>query len=117
MLTVVLLVGLLCAGAGVAGTYTFVERGPRGAEGPAGPEGPEGEAGGLDEGEVRSIAHEEGTSAAQDAIDNQDPSPEDLGSQIDDLDTRVQQTADDLSAVCSDLEGADALSDIFLSCP
>jgi hypothetical protein len=116
LLIALALTALVAAGGGVAASVFLLQRGARGPAGPTGEQGPEGPVAGLEEDEVRSIAEEEATSAAQSAVEDQNPSPDDVAGQVDDVSGEVDQVKSDLASLCSDLSLSDALSDTVLSC-
>ena len=79
------------------------QRGATGARGPEGPAGEDGLAAEVDDEEVRSVIEGDSTRLTTAVEGNLDPAPSDV--------------ADNLSELCTELEYAEALSDLLLSCP
>jgi hypothetical protein len=78
-------------------------RGPQGARGPRGPAGPPGPAGGVDEQSVLDAIDSDPSSVTSSIQSSLDPDPADLKS--------------DVQTMCSDLQSAEALQDVYITCP
>jgi hypothetical protein len=111
------LAALIGATGGAALSAAFVERGPggpRGEQGPTGPQGPPGEDGSS---EAQALDWEEVWQAIEDdperfstmVDESLDPAPADVQTNLEEL----RATVDGL---CSELSGAAALEDVYISC-